>query len=115
MKQIIALQQYTDKYISLYQGEVRNISDTIANKLIEEGIVAEHDQTSPGGGEHKSGNNVFFIEARKNENDEWILTQKDSSGSKPFNPNQDHKNGDLFQITFAWTENGFLPGICWFA
>ena len=42
MKQIIALQQYTDKFISLYQGEIRNIQNTLADKLIEEGIVAEH-------------------------------------------------------------------------
>ena len=49
MKQIIALQQYTDKYVSLYEGEIRNISDTIANKLIEEDIVAEHSDSSGGG------------------------------------------------------------------
>ena len=46
MKQIIALQQYTDKFISLYQGEIRNIQNSLADKLIEEGIVAEHDQAS---------------------------------------------------------------------
>lgn len=50
MKQIITLQEYTDKYVSLYEGEIRNIEDGIANKLIEEGIVAEHGETSPDGG-----------------------------------------------------------------
>lgn len=43
MKQIIALQEYTDKYVSLYQGEIRNIETELANRLIEQGIVAEHD------------------------------------------------------------------------
>lgn len=43
MKQIIALQQYTDQYISLYQGQIRKISQGIADRLIEQGIVAEHD------------------------------------------------------------------------
>ena len=42
MTEIIALQEYTDKYISLYQGEIRNIVDDLANQLINKGIVAEH-------------------------------------------------------------------------
>ena len=45
MKQIIALQEYSDKIISLYEGEIRNIETELANKLIAQGIVAEHDQT----------------------------------------------------------------------
>lgn len=49
--QIIALQEYTDKYVSLYQGQIRNIPDQIAQKLIEQNIVAEHgDSSSEGGG-----------------------------------------------------------------
>ena len=40
--EIIALQEYTDNKISLYEGEIRNISNSLAQKLIEEGIVAEH-------------------------------------------------------------------------
>ena len=48
--EIIALQEYTDKYISLYQGEIRNINNPLAERLIEQGIVAEHDQTSPSSG-----------------------------------------------------------------
>lgn len=43
MKQIIALQQYTDKYVSLYEGEIRNISNSLADELIEKGIVKQHD------------------------------------------------------------------------
>ena len=58
MKQIIALQEYTDKYISLYEGEIRNIEDGIADKLIEEGIIAEHGD----GGNSSSGGfiKVFY-------------------------------------------------------
>lgn len=41
--QIIALQEYTDKYISLYEGEIRNLNKEIAERLIEQGIVREHD------------------------------------------------------------------------
>lgn len=50
MKQIIALQEYTDKYISLYEGQIRNIENNLANQLIQQGIVAEHDESSGGGG-----------------------------------------------------------------
>lgn len=42
MKKIIALQEYTDKYVSFYEGEIRNIEDKLADQLIEKGIVAEH-------------------------------------------------------------------------
>lgn len=42
--QIIALQEYTDKYISLYEGEIRNLNQEIAERLIEQGIVREHDK-----------------------------------------------------------------------
>ena len=55
MKQIIALQEYTDKYISLYEGEIRNIQNSIADKLIQQGVVAEHseDQIAPSGGKNE--------------------------------------------------------------
>lgn len=43
--EIIALKQYTDKYVSLYEGEIRNLNDIIAQKLIEQSIVAEHDDS----------------------------------------------------------------------
>ena len=63
MKEIIALQEYTDKYISLYEGEIRNIQDGIADKLIEKGVVAEHDQTSP-----SSGSNLKYIKDDPSDN-----------------------------------------------
>lgn len=44
--EIIALQEYTDKYISLYEGEIRNISTQLAQRLIEQGIVTEHGDKS---------------------------------------------------------------------
>lgn len=58
MKEIIALQQYTDKTISLYEGEIRNIEDTLANKLIEQNIVAEHAESGGGGG----NSSIIFVE-----------------------------------------------------
>ena len=61
MKEIIALQEYTDKYISLYEGQIRNISDNLANSLIEKGIVAEH--SSDEGGEGGSSNTGLLLEA----------------------------------------------------
>ena len=48
MKEIIALQQYTDKHISLYEGEIRNIEDRLADQLIAKNIVAEHTEGSGG-------------------------------------------------------------------
>lgn len=41
--EIIALKEYTDKYISLYQGEIRNVNDPLAERLIEKGVVANHE------------------------------------------------------------------------
>ena len=46
MKQIIALQEYTDKHVSLYEGEIRNIGNNLADELIAKGVVAEHDEAS---------------------------------------------------------------------
>ena len=46
--EIIALQQYTDKYVSLYQGEIRNINTELAQRLIEKGVVSEHNEESGG-------------------------------------------------------------------
>ena len=48
MKEIIALQEYSDKYISLYEGEIRNIQNSIADKLIQQGVVAEHGDSEGG-------------------------------------------------------------------
>ena len=71
--EIIAKQEYTDKYVSLYEGEIRNIPDVIANKLIEQNIVAEHSDSNPSGGEG---------EEEKNNNVVWII-RKDDSTSPP--------------------------------
>ncbi len=58
MKEIIALKEYTDKYVSLYEGEIRNIGDGIADKLIEQGIVAEHSDDS---GKDSKENDIMFV------------------------------------------------------
>ena len=47
--QIIALQQYTDQYVSLYEGQIRNLSHDLATRLISKGIVAEHDEINTSG------------------------------------------------------------------
>lgn len=59
--EVIALQQYTDKYVSLYEGEIRNIAAPIAAKLIAKGIVAEHDETS-GGGSSSGGGGISTVD-----------------------------------------------------
>ena len=41
--EIIALKEYTDRYISLYEGEIRNINEPLALRLIEQGVVANHE------------------------------------------------------------------------
>ena len=40
MVEIIALQEYTDQYISLYEGEIRNLPNDIALRLINKGVAA---------------------------------------------------------------------------
>ena len=42
MKQIIALQNYSDQYVSLYEGQIRIIETNLANRLITLGVAAEH-------------------------------------------------------------------------
>lgn len=56
--EIIALQEYTDKYISLYEGEIRNVNKELADRLIEKGIVAEH---SDNGSDSGDINNEIFV------------------------------------------------------
>lgn len=46
MKEIIALQNYSDQYVSLYEGQIRIIEANLANRLIAKGIAAEHDEIS---------------------------------------------------------------------
>lgn len=50
MKQIIAKQEYTDQYVSLYEGQIRNIANDLADILIEKGIVAEHSENNGAAG-----------------------------------------------------------------
>lgn len=39
---VVALQEYTDKYISMYEGEIRNVTDEVLlQDLIEKQILAE--------------------------------------------------------------------------
>lgn len=39
---VVALQEYTDKYISMYEGEIRNVTDEVLlQDLIERQILAE--------------------------------------------------------------------------
>ena len=57
--EIVALQQYTDKHVSLYQGEIRNINKELADRLIEKGIVAEHNEES--GGIPSDGGDVLVV------------------------------------------------------
>lgn len=44
--EIIALQNYTDMYVSLYEGQVREVEDVLANYLISKNIVIEHTEIS---------------------------------------------------------------------
>lgn len=61
--EIIALQEYTDKYVSLYQGEIRNINTELANRLIEKNIVKQHTENSEGSdsGSSNPSNDLFYI------------------------------------------------------
>ncbi len=74
MKQIIALQEYTDKFISLYQGEIRNIEDNLAQELIEKGIVAEHTEDGSGEGGDKTPIVVHFEKV----DDNWTADKEGS-------------------------------------
>ena len=133
MKKIIALQEYSDKYISLYEGEIRNIQDGIADKLIEQGIVAEHDDS-----DGKSGGNssVVFIDAewkdsysftlKKTCQEIWDLI---SSGKACFINiltsnvvnltsittwpicEVNITDGNLYQIIMLWQQNGYMKSL----
>ena len=74
--EIIALQEYTDNKISLYEGEIRNISNSLAQKLIEEGIVAEHNDNK-----QNSSQKILSITTSYG-NDNLILIDKEN----PFSP-----------------------------
>ena len=49
MIEVIALQEYSDKIISLYEGEIRNIEENLAYDLIRRKIVALHTDSEGGG------------------------------------------------------------------
>ena len=42
--EIITLQEYTDQYVSLYEGEIRNLPNDLALRLISKGVAAQHDK-----------------------------------------------------------------------
>lgn len=42
--EIITLQEYTDQYVSLYEGEIRNLPNDLALRLINKGVAAQHDK-----------------------------------------------------------------------
>ena len=81
MKEIIALQEYTDKYISLYEGQIRNIEDNIANKLIEKGIVAEHSDSGSGSGsgDQTGGSGIQIVNLVYNEDDGVFVLDGDEA------------------------------------
>lgn len=44
-----ALKEYTDKYISIYEGEIRYVTDEIlAEELIEAGVLEEMSEEEEG-------------------------------------------------------------------
>lgn len=49
---IKALKEYTDQYISIYEEDVREVTDEVlAAKLIEDGVLAEVTEEEEGGEE----------------------------------------------------------------
>lgn len=60
MIEVIALQEYSDKIISLYEGEIRNIEENLAYDLIRRKIVALHADSEGGG----SSNFTNIIEGK---------------------------------------------------
>lgn len=53
---IKALKEYTDQYISIYEEDVREVTDEVlAAKLIEDGVLKEVTEEEEGGEETPSG------------------------------------------------------------
>lgn len=73
--EIIAKQEYTDKYVSLYEGEIRNIPDVIAEKLIEQNIVAEHSDSS----DQTGGSGIQIVNLVYNEDDAVFILDGDEA------------------------------------
>lgn len=42
--EIITLQEYTDQYVSLYEGQIRNLPNDLALRLINKGVAVQHDK-----------------------------------------------------------------------
>ena len=103
MKEIIALQEYTDKYISLYEGQIRNIEDRLAEKLIEQGIVAEHsDNSDQTGG---SGNGVRIVTLSYDDNGNILMDENEASVQTSI------LNGEsiIFKLTYESTSTWYYP------
>ena len=110
--EIIALQEYTDKYISLYEGQIRNIEDKLAEELIEEGIVAEH--TDDGDKKDSSVPTIIFwsqydqpsgvVTTKSNYTKEEILNLA-KNNYKQLNAIYDYRNGTKLQL--SWLESSY--------
>lgn len=96
--EIIALQDYTDQYVSLYENEVRDIFDSLANKLITKGIVAQHDNVEQNSGSNSSSNSggggtmYIYTTIEYGEDDQEIV-----------------KTGKSYNDIIAAIDNGILP------
>lgn len=101
--QIIALQEYTDKYISLYQGEIRNLNKEIAERLIEQGIVRQHDTIDDTSGNNNNNNITFF------EHIEGVSTQVENGyalGPLVYNEEMQIYSDKMNKMTFKFTVDG---------
>lgn len=115
--EIIALQEYTDKYISLYEGQIRNIEDKLAEELIEKGIVAEH--TDDGDKKDSSVPTIIFwsqydqpsgvVTTKSNYTKEEILNLA-KNNYKQLNAIYDYRDGTKLQL--SWFESS--PGMHYF-
>lgn len=102
--EIIALQEYTDNHISLYEGEIRNIQDSLANDLISKNIVALH-----------TDSNLGSLESQINTINERVLSlEENQSGSGSGDnivyvhlklDNTGLKNNQLFNVLWDEEEN----------
>ena len=112
MKEIIALQDYTNQYISLYQGEIRKIETNLANKLIALGVAAQHSTINPSGGGSGSDCSceifkveILAYEPLSEEDDDYLYLNKSYKEIKSaFN---DGKN-IIFYTHYSDSETDFM-------
>lgn len=102
--EIIALQEYTDKYISLYQGQIRNLNKELAQRLIEQGIVRQHDNIDDNSGNQDIIKTISVVEQYSGTTSEfegayWF------DGSLNYNKNLLSSESDLNK-TFIFTVDG---------